>query len=239
MRIVACARLDGALDRLSELRRAVEEEQAEMVVFAGSLLGSEQSEARAGDRARGLHTAMHELAALPCAVAVVPGEHDAPERRVLPVLAGREWAEHHLYCVHGMGASTGDLAVAGFGGRITGCERETESALHYPGWEAGYRTAFLAQREQAPLVMVFHTPPARVHDVDLVDGMHVGSRDVTELIGTWSPPVAVVAGDLPSRQRYAATVVVSPGRLDRGEYAVFDPRGRDVRFRSAAPAARN
>jgi Icc-related predicted phosphoesterase len=132
-----------------------------------------------------------------------------------------------------MYATIGDLAVAGFGGRITERERETESALRYPGWEARYRMAFLTQVDQALLVMVFHNPPARVGNLDLVDGERVGNEEVTELIGTWSPRVAVVAGDRAGRELYGTTVVVSPGRLDRGEYAVFDPRrDRDVRFRS-------
>lgn len=235
MSILACAHLNGAIDRLSELRRAVDDEQPEMVVFAGSLMAPERREERPGDGARALQTALHELAALPCGVAVVPGEHDAPERRVLPVMASQEWVEHHFFCLHGMGASLGELAVTGFGGRITARERETESALRYPGWEARYRMAFLTRVDQALLVMVFHTPPARVGELDMVDGRHMGSEDVTELIGTWGPKVAVVAGDRPGKHMYGTTVVMSPGRLDRGEYALFDPRrGRDVRFCTSA-----
>jgi Icc-related predicted phosphoesterase len=117
MRIMACAHLDGALDRLSELRPVVEDEQPDMVVFAGGLI------AHPGDEARSLHQALHALAALPCAFSVVPGENDAPERRQHP---------------------------------------------------------------------------------------------------------------------YASTVVVSPGRLDRGEYAVFDPaHGREVRFSNTTSPARS
>jgi Icc-related predicted phosphoesterase len=187
--------------------------------------------------ARTLHRALHELAAMPCKVVVVPGEWDGPERRVLSIMAGQEWAEHHLSCIHGMHVADGELAFAGFGGRITEREREVEYALRYPGWEARYRVAFLAQLDQPLLVLVFHSPPARVRELDVVDGRPAGSETVTELIGTWSPKVAVVAGDRPGQQPHAATLVVSPGRLDRGEYAVFDPRhGREVRFLTTATA---
>jgi uncharacterized protein len=240
MRILACAHLNGALDRLSELRGAVEAERPDLVVFAGNLVAADRPAASPDVEARALHRAVHELAALPCPVAIVPGEHDAPERRMMPILASQEWAEHRLLCVHGMPAVMGELAVGGFGGRITEHEREVESAVRYPAWEARYRMAFLTQVDQALLVLVFHTPPARVHDLDLVHGRHTGSEAVTELIGTWSPKVAVVAGHHAARGLYAATVVVSPGRLDHGEYTVFDPRqGHEVRFHATKPAAPN
>jgi Icc-related predicted phosphoesterase len=237
MRILACAHLNGALDRLAELRRAVDVERPDVLVFAGSLQAPGHHDGGDEVEARTLHRALHELAAMPCEVAVVPGEWDAPERRVVSIMAGQEWAEHHLACIHGMHVARGELALAGFGGRITEREREVESALRYPGWEARYRLAFLTQLDQPLLVLVFHTPPARVRELDVVDGQPAGSEAVTELIGTWSPKVAVVAGDRPGQQLYAATVVVSPGRLDRGEYAVFDARqGRDVRFLTTAAA---
>jgi Icc-related predicted phosphoesterase len=182
-----------------------------------------------------VHRVLHTLATLPCPVAVVPGEFDTPERHVLPITTAQEWTERHLHCVHGMSTSVHDLAVAGFGGQITEREREAETALRYPGWEVRYRLAFLSELDQA-LVLVFHHPPARMRELDLVDGRHAGSQAVTELLGTWRPRVAVVAGERPGQEGYATTVVVSPGRLDRGEYAVFDTsHGREARFGTTTP----
>lgn len=132
--------------------------------------------------------------------------------------------------------TAGDPAVAGFGGCITEGERETGTALDYPDWEAMYRMAFLGQLEQ-DLVLSLHQPPAQVHELDHVDGEHTGSQVVTELIGTWRPRVAVVAGAMQGREMSGTTVVVSPGRLDRGQYAFIDAHGsRQVTFRTIVPA---
>jgi Icc-related predicted phosphoesterase len=42
------------------------------------------------------------------------------------------------------------------------------------------------------------------------------------LIKTHNPCVAVVAGDRPSEAMLANTMVVCPGRADRGDYALID-----------------
>jgi Icc-related predicted phosphoesterase len=237
MRVLACAHLNGELDRLRDLERAVDAERPELLVFAGNMLAPGRAAEKGAPRA--LHQVLHALAELPCHVAVVPGEQDAPERRVLPIETAGEWTERHLHCVHGMHLPMGELAVAGFGGRVTEHERDNEASLRYPGWEVRYRMAFLSQVDQALLLLVFHHPPAQVRDLDLLDGDGAGSEVVTELIGTWNPRVAVVAGARPGQGLYAKTVVVSPGQLDRGEYAVFDARGgRDVRFADGASATR-
>jgi Icc-related predicted phosphoesterase len=184
MRTLAFAHLNGEMDRLEDLQRVVQEERPELVVCAGNLLGRERPAAE--EMPRVLHRALHTLAALPCAVAVVPGELDAPERLVLPITTAQEWTERHLHCIHGMFMTVGDMAVAGFGGQIMTRERETETALRYPAWEARYRTAFLSELDQA-LMLVAHHPPAEMRELDLVDGQHFGSPAITELIGTWRP----------------------------------------------------
>jgi uncharacterized protein len=236
MRILAIAHVEGDLERVRELRAAVELERPDVLVCAG---GIGATTPHVGEPVS-LHRVVHDLAALPCPVAVVPGEQDAPEHRVLPILAAQQWIEHHLYCVHGMHAVVRELAIAGFGGAIVERERETETALRYPAWEARYRMAFVTQLDQPLLALAFHHPPAQVRSLDLVDGVHAGSEEVTELIGTWNPRVAVVAGASPGSELYADTVVVSPGRLDRGEYAVVDTRGRrDVHFGNTSAPTRS
>src|SRR2546430_2481453 len=127
MRVLACAHLNGELDRLSDLERAVEEEGPELVVFAGNLLAPGRAAEKGAPQA--LHRVLRTLADLPCQVALVPGEQDVPERHVLPIATAQEWTERRLHCVHGMPLLMGQLAVAGFGGRITDHEREVEQAL--------------------------------------------------------------------------------------------------------------
>jgi Icc-related predicted phosphoesterase len=237
MRTLAFAHLNGEMDRLEDLGRVVQDERPELVVCAGNLLGREQPSRE--EMPRALHRALHTLAALPCAVAVLPGEFDAPERLVLPITTAQEWTERHLHCIHGMFMTVSDMAVAGFGGQVMTRERETETALRYPAWEVKYRTAFLSELDQ-PLILAAHHPPAEMRELDLVDGQHFGSPAITELIGTWRPRVAVVAGTRPGQEMYGSTVVVSPGRFDQGQYSVFDARrGRDALFHTAAPTTQS
>ncbi len=111
----------------------------------------------------------HTLASLPATAAFVPGEVDAPDRRYLPIAVSHDWTERQLHCIHGMFMSAHEWSVAGFGGRTTDNETETETALRYPGWEVTYRLGFLGQLEQ-DLLLVFYNPTAETGDLDLVGG---------------------------------------------------------------------
>jgi Icc-related predicted phosphoesterase len=204
MRVLACGHLNGELDRLQDLRRAVQEEGPNLVVLAGNVLASGSRPPEIATHA--LHQALHTLATLPCAVALVPGGWTLPNATFCLSRPHRR-SERHLHCVYGMFMTASDLAVAGFGGRVTEGERETETALHYPGWEVMYRMAFLGQLEQ-DLLLIFHHPPAQVHELDIVDGQHTGSEVITELVGTWRQRVVVVAGAIQGRV-ISTTVVVS------------------------------
>jgi Icc-related predicted phosphoesterase len=196
---------------------------------------------RDGERdARTFDTMFRALGNLPCQVVLIPGKHDAPERAFLAASVSREWVERQLHAIHGTFAITQHIAAAGFGGAITDSERETEQALRYPAWEVLYRLGFLRELDQ-PLLLVFHHPPAEMKAIDVVDGKHVGSAAITELIGTWRPKVAVVAGESPGRETYGDTTVISSGRFDQGHYAVFDARsGRTVELKTLGgqPVAR-
>ncbi len=232
MKTLAFAHLNGNLEALDQLREAATTERPDLVVFAGNATGPGERQAE-----RDAHTfdaLFRTLADLACPAVVVPGEHDAPERAFLAASVSRQWIERQLHAIHGAFAVVHNFAAAGFGGAITEHERETEQALRYPSWEVLYRMAFLRELEQ-PLLLVFHHPPAEMKAIDVVDGRHVGQPAVTELIGTWRPKVAVVAGAEPGREEYGDTIVVSCGRLDQGHYAVFDARsGRTVEFKKVS-----
>ncbi len=238
MKTLAFAHLNGNLEALDQLREAAATERPDVIVFAGNATGPGDRQA---DRdARTFDALFRTLADLPCPAVVVPGEHDAPERAFLAASVSRLWVDRQLHAIHGAFALVHNFAAAGFGGAITEGERETEHALRYPSWEVLYRMAFLRQLEQ-PLLLVFHHPPAEMKAIDVVDGRHMGQPAVTELIGTWRPKVAVVAGMEPGREEYGDTIVVSCGRFDQGQYAVFDARsGRTVEFKKVGgqPVAR-
>jgi len=152
----------------------------------------------------------------------VPGITDAPVRRYLLEPYNMVVAFPHLHGVHGTVAlGPGPVAFAGMGGDLVDDPRTIrmeEALLRYPGWEAEYRLKALAELRDHAKVLLFKTPPAH-------KGLGTpGSRVLAELIKTYNPRVAVIAGESPGRTLLAKTHIVSPGRIDRGDYALIDLR---------------
>jgi Icc-related predicted phosphoesterase len=74
----------------------------------------------------------------------------------------------------------------------------------------------LSELDQYPLVLLFATPQAHKGLGD------PGSGVVAELIKTYSPRVAIVSGRDPKHELLGRSLVVCPGRLADGRYAVVD-----------------
>ena len=74
----------------------------------------------------------------------------------------------------------------------------------------------IAEFDQPIKVLLFATRPAH-------KGLHEpGSEVVAELIKTYAPRVAIVAGEGATEERLGTTLVIAPGRLDLGVYSVID-----------------
>lgn len=148
----------------------------------------------------------------------VPGATDTGLRHYLHDTSGLEIAFPQLHGVHGRVADgPGHILYAGMGGEIVdGVDDPSPGEeLRYSGREAEYRMREITEFKEHPLVLLFTTQPAH-------KGSRVpGSDAVAELIKTYRPRVAIVAGDGVSEERLGTTLVVSPGRIDRGQYAVI------------------
>jgi uncharacterized protein len=148
----------------------------------------------------------------------VPGATDTPLRHYLHDTSGLEIAFPQLHGVHGRVADgPGHVLYAGMGGEIVdgADDPPTGDELRYSGREAEYRLREIAEFKEHPLVLLFTTEPAH-------KGSRVpGSETVAELIKTYRPRLAIVAGEGVSEERLGTTLVVSPGRIDRGQYAVI------------------
>jgi Icc-related predicted phosphoesterase len=64
-----------------------------------------------------------------------------------------------------------------------------------------------------------------------------GSRVLAELIKTHRPRIVITGGDEPSEERLGTSLVLSPGRLDRGRYALIDFHNAAVEFGTVAAHA--
>jgi Icc-related predicted phosphoesterase len=209
----------GAVEHLEQLFDALPELNVDAVVLVGDL-GTAWSK---GDTYRAIFKALGH-AGLPAYW--VPGPTDAPLREYLSESYNMEQAFPLLHGVHGTVAH-GDsgLVFAGMGGEILddpATVRAEEAFVRYPGWEAEYRLKVVDEFDEPMKVFLFSTPPAHK------GAKEPGSEVLAELIKTHRARVAVVGGDEPFEEELGRTLVVSPGHLDRGEYAVVDIRSRSV-----------
>jgi hypothetical protein len=106
--------------------------------------------------------------------------------------------------------------------------RLEDERLRYPAWEVEYRLKTIRELKDYQKVFLFTTQPAH-------KGLHgAGSRTLAELINTYEPVLAVVAGDGVAVGRLGKTLVVYPGRLDQGQYALIDFHDLSVEARTLA-----
>jgi uncharacterized protein len=162
----------------------------------------------------------------------VPGPVDAPLGEYLSEAHNMEIVFPSLHGVHGTAAQAdGQLLFAGIGGEIVDdpdAMRNEEAMLRYPGWEVEYRLKIIREFKERRLVFLFTTSPAH-------KGLHgPGSEILAELIKTYNPRLVVVAQEGVTEMRIGKSLVVSPGRLDRGEYAVVDLRELTVELGDGA-----
>lgn len=120
-----------------------------------------------------------------------------------------------------MALSSDYVVFAGMGGEIVDApevEREEQRTLRYPAWEVEYRLKIIRElAHDYQKVLLFATVPAH-------KGLRQpGSEVLAELIKTYRPRVALVAGGEGVRHELlASTLVVLLGSLIRGEYAVVN-----------------
>jgi uncharacterized protein len=212
-RLLAIGPVRGAVDQLEQVLKEVPGDGADAVAVVGDLCAvfSKVDTYRAIFRALG-HAGRPAY--------WVPGPLDAPISDYLRESANVEIAYPFLHGVHGtLSLAPGHTVVAGMGGEIDddpNSARVEETYLRYPSWEAEYRLKVVRELDEHPLVLLLATPPAH-------KGRHeAGSEALAELVKTYNPRVAVVAADDPHDERLGRTLVVSPGRLDRGHYAIVD-----------------
>ncbi len=262
MRILLLSDLRGATERVEQVRDLVRAQNIRAVVFAGNIIG-EDERVRAFEKALTTGTApeiddvllkdledkavaeyeafFDALGTLEVPVFVVPGYLDAPERLYLQASLNHEVVAPTVYMVHRsfVPLPGENLVVTGFGGALNDRnERENRLVLSYPDWEALFGFEFLRHVKQTPF-FVFHTPPRR-DPVDLDRGRHVGQHVVDELIKTYRPRYAVVgmARDGQGTVTIGTTLVINPGPLHDGYYAILDTYTDEVIFNRLPEPAR-
>lgn len=223
-RLLALAGVRGSVDALRAVLGTLDGLDVDAVALVGDL-GPEWG-ARP-DLYRAIFKALGETG-LPAFW--VPGADDAPLAEYLRESYNFEIVYPLLHGVHGTVAfAPGSLLVAGMGGEIRDdpeTRRAEEYLLRYPGWEVEYRFKVLRELEEHERIFLFFTPPAH-------KGLHgAGSETLAELVKTYNPRIVVTGGIAPVAEQLGRSLVVCPGQLSGGSYAVVDVRSLEVEKRA-------
>jgi Icc-related predicted phosphoesterase len=227
-RILCAADPRGSEEAVTRLADAAERHDVHAIAVAGGLSGGD-------DRGHDFRTVFKALGKGGRAAFWVPGPTDAPVAHYLREAHTIEVVFPFLHGVHGTAAVTPDQHVlfAGYGGEVNDAPdepRDEVERLRYPRWEAEYRLKLLREFPEMQLVLVFATHPAHKGL-----GTH-GSEALAELIGTYRPRLVVCGGERGS-EMLGRTLVVAPGSLAEGHYAVADVLDQEVQQHELAAAA--
>lgn len=224
-RILCAGRPSGCVEGIERLLEVAADEGAQAIAVVGDL----------GKGQEGPREVFHALGRARQPVYWVPGPGDAPAGRYLRESYNIEVACPQVRGVHGTAAFAPDahVAFAGMGGAVNDDPdvlREDDTSLRYPRWEAAYRLKILTALDYNELVMLFATPPAH-------KGRNLpGSDAVAELIGTYRPRLVVTSGEAQITE-IGRSLIVAPGSLADGSYAVAHPHARTAELgRIAVPS---
>ncbi|MEW6516145.1 MAG: hypothetical protein AB1439_04485 [candidate division FCPU426 bacterium] len=162
-------------------------------------------------------------------VLLVPGEYDAPEERYFLFLQQAAFGSDTLIVVQENIVKVGPYLFSGFGGRLTEAQHEDYFLLRYDRRE----TVFGLRRFHylnPPRILLFHTPPALPDDEP--DQARLASPLLTDLINQAAPSLLFCSSPTrrPKATAFGGTVVVQPGSLAEGHFAVVQTKTREASF---------
>jgi Icc-related predicted phosphoesterase len=251
MKILALSDLHGEMGILEKLAAKIKEIKPDLITFTGDVVkgkarGDEWLKAKEENRFPNANLLeikneekedlefYHEfysfLNQFKIPVATIPGNMDAPKENYFRVALESETTYENLRFVHGKMLMLGrDYLVSGFGGEITENDSEDFFVQIYPRWEAEFNLSDLNYFEQNR-ILLFHNPP--INHVDLDRGQHIGNQAINDLIKVYHPKIVFCghAHRSQAAEQLADTLVVNPGALKLGNYAVVDAVKREVKF---------
>jgi hypothetical protein len=220
-RIVASSEPRGQSAEVERLLEAARRDGAEALALLGDLGADGEAREYAGVLRTVGRANLHAF--------YVPGPGDVPFGKYLREAHSTEVVFPFMHGVHGTFAfAPGYLVFAGLGGEIADDprhEREELERLSYPGWEVEYRLKMLRELKDYRKVFLFVTPPAH-------KGLQQeGSEILAELVKTYAPRLVLTGGEDSRRDLLGTSLVVAPGRLSEGRYALIDLLEGDVEVR--------
>ncbi len=252
MKILAISDWHAKENVLPDLAKAIRDLSLEAVVFTGDILKwkakcSEWANARTENRppnknkpeiieeiennAQLYHTFYDNMRKIDLPFFTVPGNVDSPLRQYYMIALEQMERYPKLRVVHGsLSGLKGRFAVLGFGGEITEDEGEDHFVLQYRRRDVEPHFGMLAILSSK--ILLFHTPP--IGSLDLDDGKHKGSKVVIDLIERCKPHWVFCghAHGARGKEIIGDTIVVNPGALKNGFYALVDTDKKTVELKT-------
>lgn len=249
-KIVAIRDFKEAFEFLPNFVSVVKEIQPDAIVFAGSILkGTKLEEEYKSATLMGrpprreilheveehqikvLNEFLKTLGETGIKTYIVPGKNDAPLKVYLRALAQMEEVYPNLRGVHETFANWGsEFVVFGLGGKLNETIFEEDFIVKYPRWYAEYVLKFMYELKPKRKLMVLHHPPIG-QKVDVCpDGKHHGSAISNTLIKTFNPEIAIVGLAGRGYEKIGDTLVVNPGPMCEGYFAVIDVQDKKVEY---------
>jgi Icc-related predicted phosphoesterase len=164
----------------------------------------------------------------------VPGGADAPIKDFVEQTQAVGAAHPAVHSVHGtLAFAPGYLLVQGLGGEVSDdldTPKDEDTRLRYPRWEAEYRLRRPPELAEHELLWLLWSKPQNKER-----GI-AGSEVLAELVSTERPRL-VVSNGAPETHMLGRSLVVSPGSLSEGRYAVVDLRAQEAELQQAFIAA--
>lgn len=230
-RVLCAADPQGSEEAIGALLRTAEDLDIQAIALVGDLAG------RGDDRAAEYRSLFRALGRAGHHTYWVPGRSDAPVYEYLREAHNTEIVYSFLRGVHGTVAfAPGTVLVAGFGGEVdddpTG-PRDELRRLRYPRWEVEYRLKLLERElsEYEQPILLFSTPPAH-------KGLGIqGSEALAQLTATHRARLVVSGGER-GTVMLGRSLVVAPGSLADGSYAVADLHARTAELSELSVTSR-
>lgn len=248
MKIALFADYSGG-DRIwPALEEALEEQKLDLIAFVGNIIDSpvraeewkhimEKGKASLKKRPELEQESVVEelayreffinLAGFGVPVVFVPGHLDAPTSRLEDTIQGFT----NVINVHAKPYKSGGYTFVGLGGGIgpldtddvVYCSSEARAAASLPqDWCS----------DPEHTILLSHTPPVSRVDLDPAKNSHMGSKVINDLLEA-NRPAFCFSGDVngtPGQDTIGSTLVVNPGSMFRGRYALIDLEQHRVLF---------
>lgn len=238
MKIFVISDWQGKVKILPLLAEAIKNSNSDLIAFAGNILkwnirhvsGLIEIE---GEQDIALYDMFYKaLGEIQAPFVFIPGSLDAPLAQYMQIFNGASKKFKNLNQVHNSFIPLKeDYVLAGFGGLITEKEKDEKSTLKFARWQFEFGLNFLKHFPKKKILLL-HMPP--VSNLDLDGGNHIGSRIINEAIESIQPEYVICGHATNSKgaQQIGRSLVINPGGLKDGNYAVLDTALAKAEFKT-------